>query len=494
MDQSAAAPRSQMKFGEKIITLLIKAAGYLSILYVGLIVIFLLQEGLPALGSVEIGSLFGQFWYPIEGLYSLFPLILGSLTVTIGAAIFAIPLGIGTAVFISEIAPPWAKEILKPLVEMLAGLPSVVLGFIGILVLAPFLRRAFDLPTGLTAFTGAILLGWAAIPTIVSVAEDALNTVPRSYREASLALGATPWQTIWGTTLPAARSGVLTAVMLGIGRVIGETMTVMMVTGNAPILPTGLNALFSPVRTMTATIASEMGEVARGSEHYQVLFFIGIVLFAFSLLINVTAFHYQLAPSSAQSGCFPDACFELLDTYEIYSFRIQTVNGPFSPRAASSMSVLPCLRWSVSSPCCPSSLWAFISSVRAAGHQLDFPDRISTRRHARRWHYARYFGTLYLTIGTALFSVPPGIAAAVYLSEYATENRWTRLIRIAMINLAGIPSVVYGLFGLGLFVIFLQFGTSILAASLTLSIMTLPVIISAPPKRRCVRSPTASAW
>jgi phosphate transport system permease protein len=290
MDQSAAAPRSQMKFGEKIITLLIKAAGYLSILYVGLIVIFLLQEGLPALGSVEIGSLFGQFWYPIEGLYSLFPLILGSLTVTIGAAIFAIPLGIGTAVFISEIAPPWAKEILKPLVEMLAGLPSVVLGFIGILVLAPFLRRAFDLPTGLTAFTGAILLGWAAIPTIVSVAEDALNTVPRSYREASLALGATPWQTIWGTTLPAARSGVLTAVMLGIGRVIGETMTVMMVTGNAPILPTGLNALFSPVRTMTATIASEMGEVARGSEHYQVLFFIGIVLFAFSLLINVTAF------------------------------------------------------------------------------------------------------------------------------------------------------------------------------------------------------------
>jgi phosphate transport system permease protein len=290
MNEPVVRPRSQLKFSEKIITLSIRAAGYLSILYVGLIVIFLLQEGLPALTSVDISSLFGRFWYPIESYYSLFPLVLGSLTVTIGAAIFAIPLGIGTAVFISEIAPPWAKEILKPLVEMLAGLPSVVLGFIGILVLAPFLRRLFDLPTGLTAFTGAILLGWAAIPTIVSVAEDALNTVPRSYREASLALGATPWQTIWGTTLPAARSGVLTAVMLGIGRVIGETMTVMMVTGNAPILPTGLNALFSPVRTMTATIASEMGEVARGSEHYQVLFFIGIVLFVFSLLINVTAF------------------------------------------------------------------------------------------------------------------------------------------------------------------------------------------------------------
>jgi ABC-type sugar transport system permease subunit len=140
------------------------------------------------------------------------------------------------------------------------------------------------------AFIGWFTHRYTCIPTIVSVAEDALNTVPRSYREASLALGATPWQTIWGTTLPAARSGVLTAIMLGIGRVIGETMAVMMVTGNAPILPSGLNALFSPVRTMTATIASEMGEVARGSEHYQVLFFIGIVLFAFSLLINVTAF------------------------------------------------------------------------------------------------------------------------------------------------------------------------------------------------------------
>jgi phosphate transport system permease protein len=245
------------------------------------------------LWKVDLTSLLGLRWYPIENYFGIWPLLFGSLLVTLGAAVFAIPLGIGTAVYISEIAPAWAKEILKPLVEILAGLPSVVLGFIGILVLSPWLRRFLDLPTGLTAFTGALLLGWTAIPTIVSVAEDALNTVPKSYREASLALGATPWQTIWGVTLPAARSGTVTAVMLGIGRVIGETMAVMMVTGNAPVLPQGLQSFFMPIRTMTATIASEMGEVATGSPHYNVLFMIGLILFVISLIINITAFLFS---------------------------------------------------------------------------------------------------------------------------------------------------------------------------------------------------------
>jgi phosphate transport system permease protein len=277
-------------FGELIITRLIQASGYLSILFVGLICLFLLREGLPALWNVPISSLLSTRWYPIEGDFGILPLLLGSITVTIGASLIAVPLGIGTAVFIAEFAPSWATAILKPLVEILAGIPSVVLGFFGILVLSPFLRVFLNIPTGLTAFTGALLLAWAAIPTIVSISEDAINTVPGSYREASLALGATKWQTTWGVTVPAARSGILTAVMLGIGRVIGETMAVMMVTGNAPTMPLGLNALFAPIRTMTATIASEMGEVANGSSHYQVLFFIGVVLFVFSLVINIIAF------------------------------------------------------------------------------------------------------------------------------------------------------------------------------------------------------------
>jgi len=164
-----------------------------------------------------------------------------------------------------------------------------MLGFIGILIITPFLRNALSLPTGLTAFAGSLILGGMAIPTIVSVAEDALDAVPKTYQEAALAMGATHWQTIWRVTLPAAKSGVLTAVMLGIGRAIGETMTVMMVTGNAAVFPTGLGALFKPVRTMTATIAAEMGEVASGSTHYHVLFFIGIVLFLISLTVNLIA-------------------------------------------------------------------------------------------------------------------------------------------------------------------------------------------------------------
>ena len=278
-----------LNWREFIITRLIKVSGYSAIVFVVLIFLFLVLEGLPTISEVDASSLLNVRWYPIEDYFGILPLITGSIIITIGAGLIAVPFGIGTAVFISEIAPRWVREILKPLVELLGGLPSVVLGFLGILVLAPYLRVFLDLPTGLTALAGAILLGGIAVPTVVSVAEDALDAVPRSYREGAWALGATRWQTIWRVTLPAAKSGVLTAVMLGVGRAIGETMTVMMVTGNAPILAVKLNSIISPVRTMTATIAAEMGEVANGSTHYHVLFFIGMVLFLISLGVNIAA-------------------------------------------------------------------------------------------------------------------------------------------------------------------------------------------------------------
>ena len=279
----------ELNWKEFVITRLIKACGYSAIIFVGLIFLFLLREGSPALVKIPLSSLFSSRWYPIEEYFGIFPLISGTIVVTMGATLVSVPLGLSTAIFIAEIAPRWAKEILKPLVEVLAGLPSVMLGFLGILVVAPFIRTAINVPTGLTAFTGALILGMMAIPTIVSVAEDALDAVPRTYREAAHAMGATEWQTIWRVTLPAARSGVLTAVMLGIGRAIGETMTVMMVTGNAPVILTGIQNLFRPVRTMTATIAAEMGEVANGSLHYHTLFLIGIGLFLISLIVNMAA-------------------------------------------------------------------------------------------------------------------------------------------------------------------------------------------------------------
>lgn len=283
------AYKQNISLGERIISRLIQVSGYSAVIFVLMILYFLIVEGAPAIIEVPIQNLLSTRWYPIESHFGILPLLLGSIIVTFGATLVAVPFGVGTAIFISEIAPGWLKEILKPLVEILAGLPSVMLGFLGMLIIAPFLRRFLNIPTGLTAFTGALLLGAIAIPTIVSVSEDALNTVPRSYREGALALGATRWQTIWGVTLPAARSGVLMGVVLGVGRAIGETMTVMMVTGNAPVMVRSLSFIFSPVRTMTATIASEMGEVATGSTHYHVLFLIGIILFLISLAVNITA-------------------------------------------------------------------------------------------------------------------------------------------------------------------------------------------------------------
>jgi phosphate transport system permease protein len=187
------------------------------------------------------------------------------------------------------IAPQWQRDILKPLIEVLAGIPSIVLGFLGWVALAPLIQQA-GAATGLTAFTGALILAYMALPTIISISEDALYAVPKEYQDAALAIGATHWQTIWRVILPAARSGIVIAIVLGIGRAIGETMAVMMVTGNAANIPAlGLDMFFQPVRTMTATIAAEMGEVAQGSLHYQTLFAIGIVLFLITFAINSLA-------------------------------------------------------------------------------------------------------------------------------------------------------------------------------------------------------------
>ena len=284
-----SAPAGSLRPGEFLVEALIRVLGFSTVGIVLLIFLFLAREGIPAFFEVPASNLFGTRWYPTFGLFGTVPLLLGSILVTVLAVLIALPLGVATAVFVREVAPRWAREILKPMIEVLAGIPSVVLGFFGMTLIAPFIREAFGAPTGLTAFTGALLLAYMSLPTVISVADDALDAVPRSYRDASLAMGATHWQTIWRVVVPAARSGVLTAVMLGMGRAIGETMAVMMVTGNAARLPLGLRALFRPVRTMTATIAAEMGEVARGSVHFHALFAIGIVLFVLTFLINLAA-------------------------------------------------------------------------------------------------------------------------------------------------------------------------------------------------------------
>lgn len=283
--KSAAGSR----WSEFVVESLVRVAGFSTIGFVLLIFLFLAREGVPFFLDIPLSEAFGQFWYPTFDIYGTLPLILGSIMVTITSVVIALPLGLATAVFVREVAPSWARDILKPLIEVLAGIPSVVLGFFGMTLLAPAMREVLGIPTGLTAFTGSLVLAYMALPTMISVAEDALDAVPKSYRDASLAMGATQWQTIWRVVVPAAKSGILTAVMLGMGRAIGETMAVMMVTGNAGRMPLSLDSLIRPVRTMTATIAAEMGEVAQGSTHYHALFGIGIALFVITFMINLAA-------------------------------------------------------------------------------------------------------------------------------------------------------------------------------------------------------------
>jgi phosphate transport system permease protein len=261
----------------------------ISFFLLGLIVLFLFKEGLPIFSKVSVGDfLFGKEWYPTYDppSFGIWPLIVGSIAVTLCSSLIAVPLGILSAVYISEIAPPFTKEILKPVIELLAGLPSVVLGFFGMVVLAPWLQDTFNLPTGLNIVSASLVLALMAIPTISSISEDALYAVPQEFKEASYALGATKYETIVKVVMPAALSGICAAVILGMARAIGETMVVLMVAGGAAAVP---ESIFDSVRPMPASIAAEMGEAPFRGDHYHALFATGIVLFLMTLVFNLIA-------------------------------------------------------------------------------------------------------------------------------------------------------------------------------------------------------------
>ena len=273
---------------DKIIAGLFFLNGMIVVVALAGIFLLLLSSSFPAFKEIKITEfLFSSVWNPtsyVKESYGILAMVTSTFMVTLGALLIAIPLGIGTAAFLSDVASAKVREIVKPVIEILAGIPSVVIGFLGIVLVGPMIARVFGLSNGLNAINGSILLAVMALPTIISLTEDALGSVPRSYTEASLALGGNPWQTLVRVKIPAASSGILAACMLGMGRAIGETMTVLMATGNAPAFP---HKFTDSIRTLTATIAIELGEVPYYSTHYHALFAVGLVLFIITFIINL---------------------------------------------------------------------------------------------------------------------------------------------------------------------------------------------------------------
>jgi len=286
---SKAYKGKSRRIREQWIKALFIVIAFASISVLALIVMFLFMEGLPILKQVSVKEfIFGHYWYPTSDPpeFGIFPLIIASVAVTVISSLMSIPLGVFTALYLAEVASQRLREWIKPMVELLAALPSVVIGFFGMVVVAPFLQDFLDIPVGLNLFNASLMLAFMSVPTICSISEDAIFSVPRELKEASMALGATRWETIWRVIVPASISGISTAVILGMSRAIGETMVVLMVAGGAAMIP---ESIFDPVRPMPASIAAEMAEAPFRGEHYYALFATGIVLFLFTMAFNLVA-------------------------------------------------------------------------------------------------------------------------------------------------------------------------------------------------------------
>jgi phosphate transport system permease protein len=276
-----------IRLRERAIETFFFANGLFAVIVLVGIFSLLITESLPALKEVKLIEFIKTNWDPTspeKEEFGLLAMIVSTMVATLGAMVIAVPIGIAAAAYIADVANAKVREVIKPVIEILAGIPSVVVGFLGIVVVGPLLAKVFGTSNGLNAINGSMLLAVMSLPTIISISEDAIISVPQEFKSASLALGANRWQTLVKVTIPAASSGIIASVMLGMGRAIGETMTVLMATGNAPAMPT---ALTDPIRTMTSTIAIELGETVQGSTHYHSLFVIGVVLFVMSFIVNL---------------------------------------------------------------------------------------------------------------------------------------------------------------------------------------------------------------
>jgi len=508
--------------------LLLMTTVVLTVAILFFIIIFISYNSLDAIKEIGIWEfLTGSKWSPGSGAYGASSLIMGTFLVTGGSILFALPVGLGIAIYINDAAPSRVKNILKTACELFAGIPSVVYGFMGLVVLVPLLIDIFPdhLRYGTSWLAGSLLLGVMALPTIISVSQDALAAVPRSYREASMAMGATKWETTRKVVIHSAISGIAAAAILGIGRALGETMAVLMVCGNSAMIPEPLWNIFDMVRTLTASIALEMPEVVHGSLHFSALFLLALVLMAIVLFVNLTARkivrrtkvklgEIERTPFEKKLSFKTARLTEPLEKYKeatvkVVSYAIafvlvfmmsslfigtyggiamgglaaftlflsKKISGLIGPRhiqkfVYSTLGMVVIATMAV--------LVVFIGIIVIKGMpalSLDFIFNSPTASGRAGGIWPAIVGTIELMIGTALIAFPLGICSGVYLAEYAKDTRFVRLARQAIDSLNGTPSIIFGLFGMSFLVIVMGWGYSLISGCVTLSLMVLPTII-----------------
>ena len=518
---------------DKVMRYVLLAVSSLAVLVVLLIILFTLGNSITAIKEIGIlDFLFGDVWRPSGGDYGALPLITGSILVTLGSMVLAVPVGIACAIYISEIAPVKLRTTLKPVVELFSAIPSVVFGFVGMMVIVPALKVLFpDQQLFSNSWLAAsIVLALMAMPTIISVSEDAIHAVPRSYREASLAMGATKWESIVKVVLPAAVSGVSAAIILGIGRAIGETMAVLMLTGNAPIIPDPLWNVYSLISTLTGTIALQLPEAVTGSVTQSALFELGVLLMIIVLFINMLSRHVVnsakrrigegdgkpslLFRMTGRSSIIPESVSDRLSEHRSTLMRcgmlllafigvwmfasLLTSDVMALVSAAVVVAALVGLGYVFDKVDSTSRQTVCIGGVTVVmgavilmlaiiiGHilikgipalSIEFLTTSPAPGGRGGGIYPAIIGSLELIAGTAVIALPLGVLTGIYLNEYAKDTRFTSIIREAIDLLNGTPSIVFGMFGMVLFVTAMGFGYSLLAGWITLAFMILPVII-----------------
>lgn len=518
---------------DKLMKYVLLAVSSLAVLIVLLIIVFTVGNSWTSISENGIiDFIFGDVWYPSRGEYGALPLITGTVLVTLGAMVFAVPVGIACAIYISELAPAKTRNILKPVVELFSAIPSVVYGFIGMMVLIPVLKTLFpDQQLFSNSWLAAsLVLGIMALPTVISVSEDAIHAVPQSYREASQAMGATKWETIIKVVVPAAMSGISTAIILGIGRAIGETMAVLMLTGNSPLIPEPLWNIFDLISTLTGTIALQLPESVDGSVTQSALFELGVILMVMVLVINICARYvvkrtgrklgeidptdsllYRLTGRtsmipegigdglSEHKGSIMRAGFLILVFVGVWMFASLLTGTGMALIAAAVVVAVLLLLWKAFEGISPTerqricfggltAVMGFVILILAViiGYILinglpvldwEFITSSPTNGGRDGGIMPAIVGSLELIAGTALIAFPLGILTGIYLNEYAADTKYTRLIREAIDLLNGTPSIVFGMFGMIVFVRYCGFGYSMIAGWITLAFMILPVII-----------------